>query len=63
VGVALIGLTLAGGVLAADRAIDAGLPHREVTAVEMRFVPADVQIRAGEWVVLEFTNEDKVVHD
>ncbi len=62
-GVALIGLALAGGVLAADRAIDAGLPHVDVTARDMRFVPADLHVTAGEWVVLEFTNQDAVVHD
>jgi uncharacterized cupredoxin-like copper-binding protein len=61
--VAVIGLALAGGVLAADRAVNAGLPHVEVTARDMRFEPAEVRIRAGEWVVLEFTNEDTVVHD
>ncbi len=63
VGVALIGLTLAGGVLAADRAISAGLPHLAVTASNMRFVPANLDVTAGEWVVLEFTNTDSVVHD
>ena len=62
-GVALLGLGLAGGVLAADRAIDAGLPHLDVTARDMRFVPADLHVTAGEWVVLEFTNRDAVVHD
>ncbi len=61
--VALIGLALAGGVLAADRAVNAGLPLVQVTARDMRFEPAEVRIRAGEWVVLEFTNEDTVVHD
>jgi Cu+-exporting ATPase len=61
--VALIGLALAGGVLAADRAVNAGLPLIQVTARDMRFEPAEVRIRAGEWVVLEFTNEDTVVHD
>ncbi len=63
VGVALIGLTLAGGVLAADRVIDSDLPHLDVTARDMRFVPADLHVTAGEWVVVEFTNADTVVHD
>ncbi len=63
VGVAVIGLALAGGVLAADRAIDARLPHVKVVARDTRFEPADVTIRAGEWVVVEVTNEDQVVHD
>ena len=59
----LLGLALAGGVLAADRAIDAGLPQLDVTARDLRFVPADLHVTAGEWVVLEFTNRDTVVHD
>jgi Cu+-exporting ATPase len=63
VGVAVIGLALAGGVLAADRAIDAELPHLDVTARDMRFEPADVTVTAGQWTVLEFANDDQVVHD
>ncbi|OGO54722.1 MAG: copper-translocating P-type ATPase [Chloroflexi bacterium RBG_16_72_14] len=63
VGVGLVGLALAGGVLAADRAVDASLRRIEVTARDVRFEPANVTVTAGEWVVLEFTNEDPVVHD
>jgi Cu+-exporting ATPase len=62
-GVALLGLALAGGVMAADGAVDAQLPHLHVTARDTRFQPADVSVGAGEWVVLEFTNDDTVVHD
>jgi Cu+-exporting ATPase len=63
VGVGLVGLALAGGVLAADRAVDASLRKVEVTARDIRFEPASVTVTAGEWVVLEFSNEDPVVHD
>jgi len=63
VGVALLGLTLAGGVLAADGAVNAELPHLDVVARDMRLEPADLRVAAGEWVVLEFTNADTVVHD
>jgi Cu+-exporting ATPase len=62
-GVAVVGLVLAGGVLAADRAIDAALPRLTVVARDGRFEPADLRIGAGEWVVLELVNEDPVVHD
>jgi len=62
-GVGLLGLALAGGVLAADRAVDASLDRVHVTAKDVRFEPASVTVTAGEWVVLEFTNEDPVVHD
>jgi uncharacterized cupredoxin-like copper-binding protein len=61
--VALLGLALAGGVLAADRAIDDALPSFQVTAKDVRFEPADLTITAGEWVVVELTNDDPIVHD
>ena len=62
-GVAVLALAIAGGVLAADRALDAVSQRVAVTASEYRFQPADVTVRAGEWVVVELTNEDSVVHD
>ncbi|MEO7664634.1 MAG: cupredoxin domain-containing protein, partial [Candidatus Limnocylindrales bacterium] len=62
-GVGVLALAIAGGVLAADRALDAGSRQVSVTARNVRFMPADVTIRAGEWVSLSFTNEDAVVHD
>jgi Cu+-exporting ATPase len=61
--VALVGLLLAGGVFAADRAVDATLPRLDVTARGVRFEPADVTVTAGAWTVLELHNEDPVVHD
>jgi Cu+-exporting ATPase len=63
VGVAVLGLALAGGVLAADRAVSAALPQVEVVARDMRFEPAEVRVTAGQWVELRFVNEDPVVHD
>ncbi|HSO28444.1 MAG TPA: heavy metal translocating P-type ATPase, partial [Candidatus Sulfomarinibacteraceae bacterium] len=62
-GVAALALAIAGGVLAADRALTAGSQQVAVTASGFRFQPAEVTVRAGEWVVVEFTNEDEVVHD
>ena len=35
----------------------------EVTATQFRFNPADVTVRAGQWVIVEFSNDDPVVHD
>jgi len=61
--VALLGLALAGGVLAADRAMTAALPQLDITARDLRFEPADVTVRAGDWTALEFANEDAVAHD
>ena len=54
---------IAGGVLAADRAIDAGARHVAVRAIDVAFEPRDVTVRAGEFVVVAFTNDDPVFHD
>ena len=61
--IALASLGLAGGVMAADRIIDAGATKLEVTARSVAFTPADLRVRAGETVVLEFTNDDPIFHD
>jgi Cu+-exporting ATPase len=63
VGVAIVALAIAGGVLAADRALDGVSQRAAITAKDFRFQPADLTVRAGEWVVVEFTNRDAVVHD
>jgi Cu+-exporting ATPase len=63
VAVAAASLTLAGGVIAADRAIDAGAVQLEVRASNLRFTPADLRVPAGAFVVLRFTNDDPVFHD
>src|SRR5688572_10781318 len=61
--IAVASLGLAGGVMAADRGIDAGATRLQVTARSVAFTPADLRVRAGETVVLEFTNDDPVFHD
>jgi P-type Cu+ transporter len=61
--IALAALGVAGGVMAADRWVDAGAEHVTVVAREARFQPADVTIPAGRTVVLTFRNEDPVFHD
>ncbi len=61
--IALASLALAGGVMAADRIIDANATKLEVTAERVAFMPADLRVRAGETVVLEFTNDDPIFHD
>jgi Cu+-exporting ATPase len=61
--VAIASLAVAGGVIAADRAIDAGAVTIDVTASDMRFVPADIEIPAGRFVIVRFTNDDAVFHD
>ena len=61
--IALASLGLGGGVMAADRMIDAGATHIEVRARDVAFSPALVRVRAGDTVVVEFVNDDPVFHD
>jgi P-type Cu+ transporter len=61
--VALAGLALAGGVMAADRLIDARATPLTVAARDVRFTPADVRVTAGQTAVLTFRNDDPVFHD
>ena len=61
--IAIVSLGLAGGVMAADRIIDANATTLEVTARSVAFTPPDLRVRAGETVVLEFTNDDPIFHD
>jgi Cu+-exporting ATPase len=63
VAVAVASLGVAGAVIAADRAIEAGSVGVEVHARNVRFDPADVVVRAGGTVVVRFTNDDDVFHD
>jgi Cu+-exporting ATPase len=62
-GVAVLALSIAGGVLAADRAFDGASQRVAITASQFRFQPAEVSVKAGDWVLVEFTNDDSVVHD
>jgi plastocyanin len=61
--IALAAVGVAGGAIAADRAIDAGAHQVAVTAHELRFSPAEVRVRADGWVVIRFSNDDPVFHD
>jgi Cu+-exporting ATPase len=63
VAIALAAFGLAGGVLAADRAIDASAQRVAVTARDLAFVPADITIRAGLTTVLSFHNDGTTFHD
>ena len=63
VAVAGASLAIAGGAIAADRAIDAGAIAIDVTASDLHFAPAEIQVPAGRFVVLRFTNDDQVFHD
>jgi Cu+-exporting ATPase len=63
VAVGLVSLGLAGGVMAADRTLDAGAARIAVAAGNVRFEPADVHVRSGGFVVIRFTNDDPIFHD
>jgi Cu+-exporting ATPase len=57
------GLILAGGVMAADRAIEANATRIEVIARDLTFEPADLRIAAGRTVALSFRNDGSTFHD
>jgi uncharacterized cupredoxin-like copper-binding protein len=61
--IAAIGLALAGGVLAADRAVDSALPKVEIVATDMGFQSDTWTVTAGQWTVIELRNDDTVIHD
>jgi Cu+-exporting ATPase len=61
IGLAAFGL--AGGVMAADRLIEAGATRVEVVARDGSYTPADLRIAAGRASVLSFRNDDPVFHD
>ena len=61
--IALAALGVAGGVMAADRWIDAGAMHATVVARDARFEPPDITVLEGRTVVLSFRNDDPVFHD
>ena len=61
--IAVVGLALAGGVLAADRALDASLPKVRGDRDRWRHRPADLMVGAGEWTLVEFVNDDTAVRE
>ena len=63
VAVALASFALAGGVMAADRAIDAGAVQLEIHAGALRFSPAELTVPAGRFIIVRFTNDDPAFHD
>ena len=58
-----IGLAVAGGVLAADRAVNSSLPTVVVTAGDGGISPADITVWAGEWTLLTFVNDSDSVRE
>jgi P-type Cu+ transporter len=63
VAIALAACALAGGVMAADRAIDANAQAITVVARDLAFAPADLRIAAGRTAILTFRNDGSTFHD
>jgi Cu+-exporting ATPase len=61
--VAIASLAAGGGVIAADRVIESGAVTIDVRASDVHFAPSDITVRAGQVVVIRFTNDDPVFHD
>ena len=61
--VALAAVGLAGGVMAADRWVEAGATRLAVTARDTAFTPADLRVEGGRAAVLSFRNDDPIFHD
>jgi Cu+-exporting ATPase len=61
IGVAALGL--AGGVMAADRAVSAGALAVDIVARDTAFSPRDLRVPAGKTVELSFRNDDPIFHD
>jgi Cu+-exporting ATPase len=61
--IALAALGLAGGVMAADRAIEATSQNVDVVARDLSFSPAAVRITAGRTTVVSFRNDGSMFHD
>jgi Cu+-exporting ATPase len=61
--VAALAIVVAVGVVGLDRAIDAGAQHVTLTAGDLTFSTASIEVRAGSYVVLDFVNDGTVFHD
>jgi plastocyanin len=63
IAVALGGLALACGVMAADRAIESSAQPVQVASRDFAFSPVDVTITAGRPAVVSFRNDGTTFHD
>ena len=61
--IALFAGAAAAGVIAADRALDAGAVQHTVAARNVAFEPSELRIEAGRFAVVELVNEDPIFHD
>jgi P-type Cu+ transporter len=61
--IALASVGVAGTAIAADRAIDLGAQQVNIRAAALHFEPAAIHVRAGQFVVIRFVNDDTVFHD
>jgi plastocyanin len=61
--VAAVAVGVAAGVIALDRSIDAGATHVALTARDVSYSTAAIEVASGRDVVLSFTNAGSVFHD
>ena len=61
--VAALAVAVAAGAVAIDRAIDDGAQHISLASRDLSFSTDTIDVTAGAYVVLEFTNEGTVFHD
>ena len=61
--IAVAALVIAGSVLAVDRLIETRAQQVVVSARDVRFEPANVEVVAGQVAVVTFTNDDPMFHD
>jgi Cu+-exporting ATPase len=61
--IAVLALAVAVGAVGIDRGIDAGAQHVTLTAADLSFSTTTIEVEAGRYVVLDFTNAGTVFHD
>ena len=63
IGIGALAIAVAAGAVGVDRAIDAGAQHVSLTAQDTTYSTTTIEVRAGSFVALEFTNAGAVFHD
>jgi Cu+-exporting ATPase len=61
--VAVLAITVAGGIIALGRVIEADGQHVSVTARDLAFSGPSIEVTSGRLVVVSFTNAGSVFHD
>ncbi len=62
-GIAVLALAIAGGVIGADRWLDAGATKVELVATDDAFSTTEIHVPAGGFILVRFANHGTVFHD